>query len=72
VSGDWPQNDWQFTKQMINTLIRAMGLVLVTVILIYALREKGAVSTSLSILKILEFKLDVKEKRAPPSEEGGR
>jgi hypothetical protein len=43
-------------------------VVLVLAVLVYALREKGDVSTSMSIWRILEFKLDAKEKRGKSSE----
>ena len=45
-----------------------MGLVVVVAVkLFYALRRKGDVAASMSLLKILEFKLDAKEKRTPSS-----
>ena len=42
--------------------MRAIALVIVAVILWYALSSKGDVSASMSIFKILEFKLEAKEK----------
>jgi hypothetical protein len=45
-----------------------MGLVVrVAVIIFYALRRKGDEPASMSLLKILEFKLDAKEKTTPSS-----
>lgn len=39
------------------------GLILVVAVIAYALWRKGDVSASMSLWKILEFKLDAKEKR---------
>jgi hypothetical protein len=46
-----------------------VGCVIVTVaVIVYALWGKGDVTASMSIGKILDFKLDAKEKRGPSSE----
>jgi hypothetical protein len=44
-------------------------VVTVAVITFYALGRKGDVSASMSLLRIFEFKLDTKERRAPSSDE---
>jgi hypothetical protein len=49
-------------------IIGLIGLVFAAAILVYALREKGDVSASMSIGNILDFKLDAKEKRGKSSE----
>jgi hypothetical protein len=47
-----------------------VGLAVVVAILIfYALRRKGDVLASMSLWRILEFKLDAKERRGPSADE---
>jgi hypothetical protein len=46
------------------------GVVILTAaIIFYALRGKGDVSASMSLWRLLEFKLDAKEKRSPSSKD---
>jgi hypothetical protein len=48
-------------------IIGCGGVVMVAAVIVYALRGKGDVTASMSLWRILEFKLDAKEKREPPS-----
>ena len=54
---------------MAKRIIYLGVIVTLGVIICYALRAKGDASASMSVFKILEFKLDAKEKSAIPSKD---